>query len=104
VVLGRLHARPGAALGNHRIAQPGHDRAAQGLPPTYLYVAEADVLRDEGEAYATKLRAAGVDVTTVRYDGTVRDFMLLSSPSDTEAARAAIAQATALLRTALGTA
>src|SRR5215470_9429970 len=39
-----------------------------GLPPTYLCVDEADPLRDEGEAYAAKLRSAGVPVTTVRYD------------------------------------
>lgn len=38
-----------------------------------------------------------------RYDGTVHDFMLLNSLSDTHATRAAIAQATAFLRAALGT-
>ena len=74
-----------------------------GLPPTLLLVDEADVLRDEGEAYAAKLRLAGVPVTTVRYDGTVHDFMLLNSLSETKATRAAIAQATAFLREALGT-
>jgi acetyl esterase/lipase len=76
----------------------------EGLPPTYLCADEADVLRDEGEAYAAKLRAAGVPVTTVRYDGVVHDFMLLDSLRDTHATRAAIAQATAVLRDALGTA
>jgi acetyl esterase/lipase len=74
-----------------------------GLPPTLLLVDEADVLRDEGEAYAAKLRLAGVPVTTVRYDGTCHDFMLLNSLSQTNATRAAIAQATAFLREALGT-
>jgi acetyl esterase/lipase len=74
----------------------------RGLPPTLLLVDEADVLRDEGEAYAAKLRLAGVPVTTVRYDGTVHDFMLLNSLSQTRAARAAIAQAIAFLRQALG--
>jgi acetyl esterase len=74
-----------------------------GLPPTLLLVDEADVLRDEGEAYAAKLRLAGVPVTTVRYDGTVHDFMLLNPLSETKAARAAIAQATAFLRQAFGT-
>ena len=75
-----------------------------GLPPTYLCVDEADVLRDEGEAYAAKLRSAGVPVTTVRFDGTIHDFMLLNALSDTRATRAAIGQATAFLRAGLGTA
>ena len=74
-----------------------------GLPPTLLFVDEADVLRDEGEAYAAKLRMAGVPVTTVRYDGVVHDFMLLNAMSDAKATRAAIAQATQFLRQALGT-
>ena len=74
-----------------------------GLPPALVFVDEADVLRDEGEAYAAKLRAAGVAVTTVRYGGTVHDFMLLNSLAGTRATRAAIAQATAFLRAALGT-
>ena len=56
-----------------------------------------------GRGVRRKLRAAGVPVTTVRYDGTVHDFMLLNSLSDTHATRAAIAQATAFLRAALGT-
>lgn len=76
----------------------------QGLPPTLLLVDEGDPLRDEGEAYAAKLRQAGVAVTTVRYDGTCHDFMMLNSLSQTQAARAAIAQATSFLREALGTA
>ena len=74
-----------------------------GLPPTYLCVDEADVLRDEGEAYAAKLRSAGVPVTTVRYNGTIHDFMLLDALSETRATRAAIDQATAFLRAGLGT-
>ena len=76
----------------------------EGLPPTLLLVDEADPLRDEGEAYAAKLRMAGVPVTTVRYDGVVHDFMLLNAMSEANATRAAIAQATAFLRAALGTA
>ncbi|MEU2287005.1 alpha/beta hydrolase [Streptomyces sp. NPDC013178] len=74
-----------------------------GLPPAYVCVDEADVLRDEGEAYAAKLRSAGVPVTTVRYDGTIHDFMLLNALSETRATRAAIGQATAFLRAGLGT-
>jgi len=74
-----------------------------GLPPAFLCVDEADVLRDEGEAYAAKLRSAGVPVTTVRYDGTIHDFMLLNALSQTRATRAAMTQAIACLRTGLGT-
>jgi acetyl esterase len=74
-----------------------------GLPPALLLVDEADVLRDEGEAYAAKLRAAGVPVTTVRYDGTVHDFMLLNALSQTQATRAAVGQASMFLSSALGT-
>jgi quercetin dioxygenase-like cupin family protein len=90
------------ARADHRIAEPGQLEQVQGLPPTLLFVDEADVLRDEGEAYAAKLRRAGVAVTTVRYDGTVHDFMLLNSLSQSRAARAAIDQATAFLRAAFG--
>ena len=75
----------------------------EGLPPALVFVDEADVLRDEGEAYAARLRAAGVPVTTVRYDGTIHDFMLLNPLSQTRAARAAIDQATMFLRGALDT-
>jgi acetyl esterase len=71
-----------------------------GLPPTLLLVDEADVLRDEGEAYAARLREAGVSVTTVRYVGVVDDFMLLNAMSQANATRAAIAQAAAHLRAA----
>ena len=80
------------------------DGAAAGLPPALVVVGEADVLRDEGEAYAAQLRAAGTAVTTVRYDGITHDFMMLNTLSDTHATRAAIAQATAILRNALNTA
>jgi acetyl esterase len=72
-----------------------------GLPPAFVIVDEADVLRDEGEAYAARLRAAGVAVTTVRYDGITHDFMMLNPLSDTHATRAAVAQAISILRTAL---
>jgi acetyl esterase/lipase len=86
-------------------ASPNHATIEQltGLPPTLLLVDEADVLRDEGEAYAAKLRSAGVPVTTVRYLGVHHDFMMLNPLSQTRAARAAIAQAVAFFRRAFGT-
>jgi acetyl esterase/lipase len=77
------------------------DEQLEGLPPAFVIVDEADVLRDEGEAYAARLRAAGVPVTTVRYAGITHDFMMLNPLSGTHATRAAIAQATAFLRQAL---
>jgi acetyl esterase len=77
------------------------DEQLAGLPPTFVIVDEADVLRDEGEAYAARLRAAGVAVTTVRYDGITHDFMMLNPLSGTHATRAAVAQATSILRGAL---
>jgi acetyl esterase/lipase len=80
------------------------DDQLAGLPPALVIVDEADVLRDEGEAYGARLRAAGVAVTTVRYDGITHDFMMLNPLSGTHATRAAIAQATAVLRQALHTA
>jgi acetyl esterase/lipase len=72
-----------------------------GLPPAFVIVDENDVLRDEGEAYARKLTEAGVRTTSVRYDGTVHDFLMLNPLRATEATTAALAQATHVLRTAL---
>ena len=72
-----------------------------GLPRTLVINAECDVLRDEGENYARHLRRAGVDVTATRYAGIIHDFMMLNALADTNAARAATAQAAAFLREAL---
>jgi acetyl esterase/lipase len=77
------------------------DEQLVGVPPAFVIVDEADVLRDEGEAYAARLRRAGVAVTTVRYDGITHDFMMLNPLSDTRATRAAVAQAIFVLREAL---
>jgi acetyl esterase len=73
-----------------------------GLPEALVIVDENDVLRDEGEAYARKLSDAGVRVTSVRYNGTIHDFVMLNALADTPAARGAIAQAIGGLRGALG--
>jgi acetyl esterase/lipase len=70
----------------------------QGLPPTLIQTAEFDVLRDEGEAYGRKLDAAGVQVTTVRYNGMIHDFGLLNVLSQVPAVRSAMAQASQQLK------
>ena len=72
-----------------------------GLPPALVINGEADVLRDEGEAYAAHLRAAGVPVTSVRYNGTIHDFVMLNALRDTHAAKAATAQGGEFLRATL---
>ncbi|MEU1167777.1 alpha/beta hydrolase, partial [Streptomyces sp. NPDC005921] len=74
------------------------------LPPALVVVAEADVLRDEGEAYANKLREAGVPVTAVRFQGIIHDFVMLNALRGTHAAEAAISLAVRTLHTALHTA
>jgi len=72
-----------------------------GLPQTLLLVDENDVLRDEGEAYGRKLTQAGVKVTSIRYNGTIHDFVLLNAIAETPAVRGAISVANDTLRAAL---
>lgn len=72
-----------------------------GLPPALVITDEADVLRDEGEAYGRKLRQAGVDVTAVRYEGVFHDFMMLNALADTNASRGATRLAAQVLHAAL---
>ncbi|MFD4633489.1 alpha/beta hydrolase [Streptomyces sp. NPDC058284] len=72
-----------------------------GLPPALVITGEADVLRDEGEAYANKLREAGVPVTAVRFQGIIHDFVMLEALRETHAAEAAITLATGTLHAAL---
>jgi acetyl esterase len=71
------------------------------LPPALIVTAEADVVRDEGEAYAERLREAGVEVTAVRYTGTIHHFMMLDALRNSNASKAALAQTIAYISDAL---
>jgi len=64
----------------------------KGLPPALIQTAENDVLCDEGEAYAHKLNAAGIHVTSVRYNGMIHDFVFLNAFSHTPTSQAALQQ------------
>jgi len=71
----------------------------RGLPPALIITCEQDVVRDEGEAYAHKLMAAGVPVSATRYLGAIHDLVLLNPIALTPPACAALAQVNDTLRT-----
>jgi acetyl esterase len=74
----------------------------KGLPDA-LVITDGDILRDEGQAYAAKLSAAGARVTSVHYNQTIHDFAMLNPIAETPAARGAIQQAITKLKGALAT-
>lgn len=69
-----------------------------GLPQALIITAEADVLRDEGEAYAAKLREAGVPVTAARFTGIIHDFVMLNALAETNAKKGALLLASSWLK------
>jgi acetyl esterase/lipase len=91
---------PSDVLRNNPYVSPlrASNEELKGLPPALIITAENDPLRDEGEAYARKLKDAGVDVTAVRYNGVIHDFVLLNAIRQVPEVKAAIQQASEAIR------
>ena len=67
----------------------------KGMPETMIINGQADVLRSEGEAFGEKLRCAGVEVTALRVQGIIHDFVMLNALDQTNACRTAMNASTA---------
>jgi acetyl esterase len=76
------HYVPAGTDRKHRLLSPLYAESFTSLPPAHIMTAEFDPLRDEGEAYAEKLQAAGVPVTCTRYEGMIHAFFSLDGILD----------------------
>jgi acetyl esterase len=91
---------PSATARNNPYVSPlrGSLQELRGLPPALVITAENDPLRDEGEAYARKLKEAGVSVIATRYNGMIHDFVLLNGILTDPEPEAAIRQMSAEIK------
>jgi acetyl esterase len=92
------HYVPAGTDRTHVLLSPFYAESFAGLPPAHIITAEFDPLRDEGEAYAAQLQAAGVPVTWTRYDGMIHAFFSLDGVLDQ--GKKAIDEAATVLRAA----
>jgi len=86
--------------GRNPYASPSRAADLSSLPPAFVITAEFDPLKDEGEAYAARLRECGVLVKITRYDGMIHDFVNIA---ELWQSRIAIDEAAAELRKAFAT-
>jgi len=85
---------------NNPYACPAYATTLRGVAPAFVITAEYDPLRDEGEAYAARLREEGVQVVLRRYDGVTHGFF--GMPAQLDKAKAAITEAGSALRVTVG--